>query len=175
MAEVAVTDDDWVAGVCCSSFVSVVRLEGLNVPITASSSVCVMSLLDEPGAVSVPKDPAAESPTPPSGRLGADCAAALVVETAPSPAPSALAICSSEDVLHEETLSTSGGQVVRAEMSSAKGVGVSCSVLSLGVGMEGNQRSDNIGRGEGTASKTRGHSAKSERQSEQELSSKTMC
>lgn len=108
---------------------------GLNLPTTDSSSGLVDSFMGAPGVFKGPETVWAIAS---SERISADCADAMARESALSGTSLSAVGEASGDSLHSDGLSNSGGQVVRAEISSSIGVASRRGVLSLGVGIEAN-------------------------------------
>ena len=106
---------------------------GLNLPTTGSSSGLVASFIGAPGVFKGSETVWAIAS---SERISADCADAMTRESALSGVSLSAVEEDSGESLHKDDLSNSGGQVVRAEISSRIDVASRRGVLSLGVGIE---------------------------------------
>lgn len=106
---------------------------GLNLPPTGSSSGLGESFMGAPGGFD---GSATVWAIASSERISADCADAMARESALSGVSLSAVGEDSGDSRHNDDLSNSGGQVVRAESSSRIDVASRRGVLSLGVGIE---------------------------------------
>jgi hypothetical protein len=114
---------------------------GLNLPAVASSSDLSILLAGAPGTALAFNVSVFERVMASSDEVSVDCAEAMAGERTLSGA-SLSVVVDSGDSRQDESLSISGGHVVRVEISSAIDVAFRRGVLSLGVGIEANQRND---------------------------------
>lgn len=137
--EGVVTEDDWLEERGDSP-------AGLNLPAAASSSDFSILLAEAPGTALAFNASGLVRVIASSDRVSTDCADAMVGERALSGASLSATVDSGES-RQEDSLSISGGHVVRVDISSAIDVAFRLGVLSLGVGIEANQKRNDIGSG----------------------------